>query len=490
MSEDHEPEGDRMASGHEPTSTAGDGDEDRAAFSVFSWLDRAVKRMPGPISRMIRPKPPVLTEKDLLRQRRLAVLTFVWCIATLAGGIAASAQMSGASTASINAGGTSISSDGAGVDSGGASTTPGGAGLSTVSPGTRTASPAASTSRPATGSYSGFSCAATGSSATRRLAVTGLNSDGSGDDFAAIQNAIDRAGQLGGGIVALPAGTFMIDSHLVLKNNVELTGVGPATVIKAGPGFLAAQAPQGGYPLITTAGASNTTIADLTADQSGNTLNGNVPARLTGYVVEGYYSSNVVVDGVYVRDPFTYSIAMVRSTDFCVENCDVAVTTANLYNQLDGIHILDSNTGQVIGNTIRSGDDGMAAHTIGAPVYNVLFARNNVYGGETDAGLQLAIGGFPIYAIKVEDNNFYGSLYGIRVGYYGSSGAAVSNILISANYIHDLSQGGRFPAIDLVGLGGADSITNVTVTGNRICQAGAISVQPGPGNAVTKTTDC
>jgi hypothetical protein len=181
---------------------------------------------------------------------------------------------------------------------------------------------------------------------------------------------------------------------------------------------------------------------------------------------------------------------MVRSADFCIENCNVAVTTARLYNQLDGIHILDSHSGQVIGNTIRSGDDGMAAHTIGAPVYDVLFADNKVFGGKTDAGLQLAVGGFPIYAIEVEDNNFYGSLYGIRVGYYGTSVAAVSNILISANYIHNLAQGQRFPAIDLDGLGGGDLITDVTVIGNRICRAGAITIQPGPGNAVTKTTDC
>jgi polygalacturonase len=425
----------------------------------------------------------VVSDTDLARERRWVVLTFVACIATLLASIVAGTQMSGASAASRNAGGIGIGTGGTGVSTGGA-------GLSTASPAANSPSPRPRTSSSSSSSDPGFSCSATGSSATRRLNVKGLSSNGTGDDFAAIQNAIDLAGQRGGGIVALPAGTFVIDSHLALKDNVELTGVGPATVIKAGPEFLAAQYPGGGYPIITTAGASNTTIADLTADQSGETLNGDTPGRLSGYAVEGFYSRNVVIDGVYVRNPITYSIAMVRSSDFCVENSNVAATTANLYTQLDGIHILDSHSGQVIGNTIRSGDDGLAAHTIGAPVYDVLFADNTVFGGVTNAGLQLAVGGFPIYAIQVEDNDFYGSLWGIRTGYYDGSDASVSNILISANYIHDLSEGQWFPAIDFDDPGGPDSITDVTVTGNRICQAGAIVVQPGPGNVVTKTTGC
>jgi len=488
MSKENLPNDDRMASGPGPATTEGSGDKRGVAFVASAWLRRSAGRMPAPVARMIRRKPPALSTKDLLRQQRLAVLAFIAGAATLAGSIAASTQISGASTASVNAGGRGVGvNPGTPTISTGPTPSTGGLGFNHPSPGTRTGSPSPSRSA---GSYSVFRCAATGSSATARMTVTGLNPNGSGDDFAAIQNAIDIAGQRGGGIVALPAGTFVIDSHLVLRDNVELTGVGPATVIKAGPGFLSTQGPGGGYSLISTGGASNVTIADLTADQSGDTLDGNLPARLAGYVVEGFFSSNVVIDGVYVRNPFTYSIAMARSTDFCIENCNVAVTTANRYNQLDGIHILDSHSGQVIGNAIRSGDDGMAAHTIGAPVYDVLFARNKVFGGETDAGLQLAVGNYPIYAIKVEDNDFYGSLYGIRVGYYSDPGAAVSQISISANYIHNLAEGRRSPAIDLDGPGGADSITDVTVTGNRICQAGAISVQPGPGNAVTNTTDC
>lgn len=335
-----------------------------------------------------------------------------------------------------------------------------------------------------------FKCSAIGSRATNRMTVTGAARNGSADDFAAIQNAIDAASRRGGGIVALPAGTFMINQHLVLKNNVELIGAGPATVIKAGPGFMATQGPGSGYPIISTAGASDTTISHLTADQSGNTLDGNVATRLSSYVVESRSSRNVVVDGVYTRNPFTYSIAVVASTNFCVENSNVQVATSNRYNQLDGIHVLDSSWGQVINNTVQSGDDGLVAHTIDGPVHNVLYANNNVQGGSQADGIQLAVGNFPIYNIKIEDNEFYGSLFGIRTGYYDNRSGAVHNISITGNYIHNLSQGRQFPAIGIGGFGGRGPVTNITVTNNRTCKAGPVTVQEGTGNVVTGTTSC
>ena len=413
-------------------------------------------RMPAStVGRIIKRRPSATSRKNLPRQRRLAVLTFFAGIATLAGGIAASTQIGDASAVPL----VQVSAAGA-------------------------ASPASIKAS------ASFSCSVSGSSATTPVPVTGLRSNGSSDDFAAIQNAIDVAGKRGGGIVALPAGTFLIDSHLVLKDNVELRGAGPATIIKAGPGFLSSQGPGGGYSLISTAGASDTTIANLTADQSGDTLDGDLPARLTGYVVEGYRSNNVVINGVYVRNPFTYSIAMVESENFCVENCNVKVATGNLYNQLDGIHILDSHTGRVINNVIQSEDDGLVAHTIGASVYDVLYANNDVFGGRIADGMQLAVGDYSIHDIMIEDNNFYGSQFGIRTGYYDNRTGAVYNILIRGNYIHNLSQGRLFPAIAIGGFGGLGQIWSVTIVDNHVCAAGIVTVQRGPSNSVKGTSGC
>jgi len=340
-------------------------------------------------------------------------------------------------------------------------------------------------------SASSFTCSAKGSSANAPVKIHGAIPNSSRDDFNAIQNAIDKAGRLGGGVVALPAGTFIINRHLVLKKNVKLTGVGPATVIKAGPHFMSTQEPGGGYSIITTAGAADTTVADLTADQSGNTLDGKVRGRLSGYAVEGRDSSNVVIDGVYIRNPFTYSIAIVRSTNFCVANSHTQVAaTSGRYNQLDGIHILDSNSGKVINNFVQSGDDGLVAHTISAPVHDVLYANNRVRGGSNADGMQLAVGNFPIYGITVEDNNFFGSRFGIRTGYYDNRTGGVSNISISGNYIHRLARGKKSPAIEIGGFGGLGPIKDVTIANNRACGVGTITVSPGPGNVMTGTTGC
>lgn len=342
----------------------------------------------------------------------------------------------------------------------------------------------------ATARAASFACSATGSTATGRVPVTGLQAGRSGNDEPAIQRAIDAASRRGGGVVALPAGVFTLDGPLALGDNVKLTGTGPATVLRAGPRFLATQGPGGGYPLITTDGAANATVADLTADQSGNTLNGNTPARLAGYVVEGSGSRNVLITGVHVRDPFTYAIAMVNSTDFCIRHSSVDVTDAGRYSQLDGIHILDSSFGQVIYNRVRSGDDGLVAHTMSGPVHNVLYAGNIVRGGAAADGMQLAVGDYPIYDIRIEDNTFSGSLFGIRTGYYDKRTGAVRNVVISGNYIHGLTQGSSYPAIEIGGFGGLGQISGVTITGNRVCAAGSVGVEPGPGNSAVRTARC
>jgi hypothetical protein len=206
------------------------------------------------------------------------------------------------------------------------------------------------------------------------------------------------------------------------------------------------------------------------------------------------YSHNIIVDGVFTRNPFTYSIAVVGSNDFCITHCNTQVATSGLYDQLDGIHVLDSNTGQVIDNYVdqrvgTDGDDGLVAHTMGAPVYDVLYANNTVRGGNDGDGMQLAVGNYPIYNLVIRDNDFWGSPFGIRTGYWdtGANGA-VYDISIRGNYIHDLVPGRAFPdggnAIDIGGFGPIAPVTYITATDNYTCNAGGIIVVRGVGNTV------
>ncbi|MFP3525826.1 hypothetical protein SB912_25405, partial [Pantoea sp. SIMBA_072] len=78
-------------------------------------------------------------------------------------------------------------------------------------------------------------------------------------------------------------------------------------MLKATSRFLKAKGPLGGHPLITTNGSQNVTIADLTADQSGDVIDGNVSGRLKEYLVDVRNSTNAVVEGVATKNPFTYS---------------------------------------------------------------------------------------------------------------------------------------------------------------------------------------
>jgi polygalacturonase len=351
-------------------------------------------------------------------------------------------------------------------------------------------------------SFSDYSCAASGATSKRVFVPSGLVAGYSADNTSVIQGAINAAASAGGGIVSLPSGTFLINGHLVLKSNVELTGTGQKTVLKAGPGFLSSTGPDGGYPIVTTSGASNVTLANLTADQSGNTLNGNTnpDERLRAFLIDVRNSHNAVVRNVYTRNPFTYSIAVAGTDDFCVTHSHTQVATSGRYNELDGIHVLGSHTGQVIGNYVdqrigTDGDDGLAAHTIGSPVYDVLYANNTVRGGNDGHGMQLAVGGYPIHDLTIRDNYFWGSPAGIGAGYYESGiNNSIYEISITGNRIYDLVPGksviNRESAIDLSGLVAVGAVAYVTVENNYACHAGAIIVPKGVGNTVGHNHGC
>jgi hypothetical protein len=53
----------------------------------------------------------------------------------------------------------------------------------------------------------------------------GARGDGTTDDTAALQKALEAAGQAGGGIVFVPTGNYLIKGHLVVPDNVTLEGV-------------------------------------------------------------------------------------------------------------------------------------------------------------------------------------------------------------------------------------------------------------------------
>ncbi len=250
-----------------------------------------------------------------------------------------------------------------------------------------------------------------------------------GTDGLALQRAIDAVHEAGGGTVQLAAGTtYLTDEHILVRSAVSLVGAGPSTVVKAGPRFLETRGPNDGYPLLTTHGAEDVRIADLTADQSGDLLDGNVENRLHEYLVDVRRSRRVVVERVSTVNPFSYSIASVGSTDFTIRGCRTRVRTSGRYTQLDGIHVLDSSYGLVVDNDVdqggpgRDGDDALVAHTMGRDCHHVVYRGNRVRSGRFGGGMQLAVGDGDIHHITVADNVFHDSPSGVRVGDYGGDG--------------------------------------------------------------------
>jgi hypothetical protein len=334
-----------------------------------------------------------------------------------------------------------------------------------------------------------FTCSvsnATGATVTKTYATTAVPNTGA-DETTAIQDAIDAANTGGGGVVSLAAGTYIIDGHLYLKSNVKLTGVGPSTIIKAGPNFLDTTGPIGGYPLISTYEANNVTVSNLTADQSGNTLAAaNINGRLNEYVVDVRDSNNAIVNDVSTINPFTYSIVAASSTDFCIENSSTQVTSSGVYNQLDGIHITSSSFGDVIDNTVNQrigsdGDDGLVAQAYGGNVHDITYAGNKVTGGSNGSDFKFATvaSDEEIYNIVIKDNTFFNAPGGMYTGCAGTCGP-LSNITITGNNFYNNSSA---YAIYLDA-----PLTDITVTGNETCNSGAIYLTTGTGDVDSDNT--
>ncbi|MGO9973539.1 MAG: glycosyl hydrolase family 28-related protein [Solirubrobacteraceae bacterium] len=335
------------------------------------------------------------------------------------------------------------------------------------------------------------------------------------DDTTALQSAINAASAGGGGIVTLPSGTFLINGHLVMKSNVALEGAGmAATVIKAGPNFMSTT-DDGGYPVIATDGARNVTIEDLEVDQSADTLyaagrvNENTPGRLSAYLLDVLNSTNVIVQNVATRHPFTYSLVANASNHFCFrhDNVEQNPDVNGDFNQLDGIHILDSSYGDVLANYVdqryngaTDGDDGLVAHSINASTHDITYADNVVRGGNNGNDMQIAPGP-EIFNIQILNNEFYGGPFGIRSGVYSSGANTVANITIEGNKIHNNVGGNAYPdggeAIDIGGTeagGGLVGASDVTIENNEQCNAsdsgadGAFFVRAGTGNVIVNNT--
>lgn len=326
--------------------------------------------------------------------------------------------------------------------------------------------------------------------ATATAVFTPAITIGAADNFTNLQAAIDAANAAGGGIVPIPAGTYLVSRRVILKTGVTLQGAAKdQTILKATTGFNTQVGPFGGKPLITTNGWSNCTIRDLTLDQSGDTLDGNQTGRLNEYLLDIRFSDNVIADRVRTKNPFTYSIVSANSTNVLIRHCDTSVVSSGVYNQLDGIHILNSHHVAVMycdvdqgAVTASDGDDGLVCRTLtNGSCHDIWYLNNRVRCGSNGHLMQFATDSATstIYNIVVDSNEFYGSPRPVMAGFYSATNAVIDNIAISNNDFHD--------NVNAVSMIGGTAMTNIQITNNRAHATGTLAVVAGTGNAVTGT---
>jgi hypothetical protein len=339
--------------------------------------------------------------------------------------------------------------------------------------------------------------AVTGATNTTVRATIGAPS---GDMAPAIQRAINSASAAGGGIVQLGVGTYRLDSRLTMASDVELEG--------SGADRTTLQTEVANTGVITTGGASNTTIADLTADQNGQNLNSSSGGGNPAYyevMIDG--GTNNIVQRLRIINPVNYMMDEDdNASAFCVRGNTIIVNGAeskysdNAYANLDGIHIDGGTDGDVLGNYVderengaTDGDDALVAQSYTANQSSVEFIGNVARGGNNGDCMQFALGPDSIANDTVSGNELWGCPFGVRTGGYASSGS-ITDTAISGNNIHDLVAGhgtnGSFPgggnAIELGGfLSSGQSSSSDSVTGNFVCSAG--DVVPESGVSVSGT---
>jgi hypothetical protein len=311
--------------------------------------------------------------------------------------------------------------------------------------------------------------------------------NGSTNDATAIQNALTAAGAAGGGIVYLPPGTYVVAKYLVIPSNVTLMGAGMGvSVLKSsGSTFRTAGgvAPDGGgYSILQATGATRVNIAvqDLTVDgneSADRTALAASGVRLSSFLVDMRNVTGLRLERVATRNTWTYNIFVTECTKFIVTQCDVlSPPTTGVYDQLDGIHILGSNRGRIVGNYVDNtngadADDALVAHTVAgsSECYELVYANNTVRGGANANSLQIAGDTVAIRDITISNNVLWGGPGGLTMQWFsGAGGATIRGVTISNNVINTTIGGG----IEIICNGGGH-FEQVAITANVIDGYGA-----------------
>ncbi|RLG66370.1 hypothetical protein DRN89_01030, partial [archaeon] len=219
------------------------------------------------------------------------------------------------------------------------------------------------------------------------------NCDGK-DDQIEINQAISYINSIGGGIVHLTNGTFIISDSINLSSNLIFEGEGTEkTTIKIEDGST-----KENWGTIVGDGISNTIIKNLTID--GNKDNCPVPKGINSDVdaFHLYNSNNITVENVKMIDFWTDGVEFSHSSNSVVKDCEV----------------------------IQAGHEGLRAFYSD----NITFSNNYVYSAGTgNAGIRI----YESSNCIVERNYF--NVYGFGILINPQGGVPCGNNIYRDNYI-------------------------------------------------------
>lgn len=318
----------------------------------------------------------------------------------------------------------------------------------------------------------------------------GAKGDGSADDLPALQKAIDTCAQNGGGWVFLPAGTYLLNGTIILRDKVNIHGAGMFnSAIRLADGVNLPVVSDEGHTPTRDFAFGRTQLANFAIDgnRAGN------PGGQEGILTSAYFS---IFENLLIRDCGTHGI---RMGDSKLEN-------ASSQNRVSGCRIFDCNQAglymdvksidhNITGNYIYGCDVGVLIKNGGVRVvnndiyrhasvginivqtsYGLVIASNDFNGNKRTAihvsrttvvtertWSQLLISGNSILGDGLESDNLYDAIH-----VETSMDVGISNLSILSNKIFTLESANRYR----YGIHLEKNITDTHCAANHILRTG------------------
>jgi hypothetical protein len=277
----------------------------------------------------------------------------------------------------------------------------------------------------------------------------GATGNGSTDDTAAIQAAIDAV-PASGGTVCIPAGVYNLASTLVIgRSHVAMMGVGTSSELRAAPGtyhtlivipaLQGTALPHGGTPSVDDVRISRMTL------NGNHQYNPGGPENYYGIYVRA--ATNVTISEVYFHDlhleAFDVGADNQASGHILIRNCHVRAIGRQGIGLLFGSDLRVSETwiedtpSQQFGPAAANGVDieveGLNGFVDGATVEDSLIQRTATATAGDGVGLAPAFG--PLRNVVVRHNIIDNHQTGVAVNGSPNNPELVNNVEIAGNWI-------------------------------------------------------